>query len=87
VNPNSIHSGQSSTGTVTLTSPAPAGGKVISLGANSFQITIPSSVTVPAGAKTATFTIKALTVGAAENVRVYAWFNGQGVRTTLKLVP
>ena len=31
--------------------------------------------------------IKALTVGAAETVRVYAWFNGQGVRTTLKLLP
>lgn len=87
LNPTSIHSGQSSTGTVTLTSPAPAEGKVISIGANSFQLTIPSSVTVPAGAKTATFTIKALTVGAAETVRVYAWFNGQGVRATLKLLP
>ncbi len=87
VNPTSIHSGQISTGTVTLTSPAPTGGRVIPLGANSFQMTIPSSVTVPAGAKTATFTIQALTVGAAENVRVYAWFNGQGVRTTLKLLP
>jgi hypothetical protein len=50
-------------------------------------MTIPPSVTVPAGAKTATFTIKALSIGAAENVRVYAWFNGQGVRTTLKLLP
>jgi uncharacterized repeat protein (TIGR03803 family) len=87
VNPNSIHSGQKSTGTVTLSSPAPTGGKVITLGANSFQVTIPANVTVPAGAKTATFTIKALSIGALENVRVYAWVNGQGVRTTLKLLP
>lgn len=87
MNPNAIHSGQTCISTVTLTSPAPTGGKVISLGANSFQMTIPSSVTVPAGAKTATFKIKALTVGAAENVRVYAWFNGQGIRTILKLQP
>jgi len=87
VNPTSIHSGQSSTGTVTLSSPAPAEGKVITLGANSFQMTIPSSVTVPAGAKTATFSIRALTIGAAQTVRIYASFSGQGVRTALKLLP
>ena len=87
VNPTTIRSGQSSTGTVSLTSPAPTGGKVVTLGANSFQMTIPSSVTVPAGAKTATFTIKALTIRASANVRIYASVNGQGVRTTIKLQP
>ena len=87
VNPTVIHSGQTSTGTVTLSSPAPAGGKVVTLGAGSFQMTIPASVKVAAGAKTAKFTIKALQVGAAQTVRVYASFAGQGVRTTLKLQP
>jgi len=48
-------------------------------------MTIPSSVTVPAGAKTATFTIQALTIRASANVRMYASVNGQGVRTTIKL--
>jgi hypothetical protein len=48
-------------------------------------MTIPSSVTVPAGAKTATFTIQALTIRASVNVRMYASVNGQGVRTTIKL--
>jgi uncharacterized repeat protein (TIGR03803 family) len=87
VSPTSIHSGQTSTGTVTLSAPAPTGGKVITVGANSFQLTIPLSVTVPAGAKTAAFSIKALQVGAAETVRIYASIAGQGVRTTLKLLP
>jgi uncharacterized repeat protein (TIGR03803 family) len=86
VNPTTIHSGQTSTGTVTLSSPAPAGGTLVSLGANSFQMMIPASVLVPAGAKTATFTIKALKIGSVENVRVYASFNGQGVRTNIKLL-
>jgi uncharacterized repeat protein (TIGR03803 family) len=87
VNPTIIHSGQTSTGTITLSSLAPAGGKVVSLGANSFQMTIPASVKVPAGAQTATFVIKALQVGAAQTVRIYASFAGQGVRTTLRLQP
>jgi uncharacterized repeat protein (TIGR03803 family) len=88
VNPTIMHSGQTSIGTVTLSSLAPAGGKVVSLGAaNSFQMTIPASVKVPAGAKTAAFMIKALQVGEAQTVRIYASFAGQGVRTTLRLQP
>ena len=87
VNPDSVHSFQTSTGTINLSTPAPTGGLVVILGANSFQITIPANVTVPAGQKTATFTIKALQVGAAETVRIYASFSGQGVRATLKLQP
>jgi hypothetical protein len=50
--------GANSTGTVTLTSPAPAGGAVIALAAADwFVFSLPASVTVPAGATTATFTI------------------------------
>src|SRR5580765_557930 len=82
-----IFASASKAGPPVLPSPAPAGGKVVTLGANSFQMTIPSSVTVPAGAKTATFTIQALTIRASANVRMYASVNGQGVRTTIKLQP
>jgi uncharacterized repeat protein (TIGR03803 family) len=87
VNPTTIHSGQTSKGTVTLSSPAPTGGMVITLGAQQGQIVIPSTVTVPAGAKTATFTIKTLKIGAVVTVRIYASFNGQGLRTTLTVMP
>jgi uncharacterized repeat protein (TIGR03803 family) len=87
VNPTVVHSGQTSTGTVTLSSPAPAGGRIVNLRANSFQMTLPLSVKVRPGAKTANFTIKAFQVGAAQTVRIYASFGGQGVRTKLKLLP
>ena len=87
VSPTVIHSGQTSSGLITLSSPALGGGTVVALGANSFQLMLPRSVKVPAGAKTATFTITALKVGAAQSVRIYASFVGQGVRTTLKLLP
>ncbi len=87
VNPTVIHSAQSSTGTVTLSSPAPPGGTKVKVAGKSFQIVVPSTVTVPAGATKASFTIKALNVGAAQSVRIYAWFGGQGVRTTLNVLP
>ena len=51
-------SGDSSTGTVTLTAPAPAGGVVVTLASSNIELaaTLPS-VTVPAGATSATFTV------------------------------
>jgi hypothetical protein len=60
---------------------------VITLGAQQGQIVIPSTVTVPAGAKTATFTIKTLKIGAVVDVRIYASFGGQGLRTVITVQP
>jgi hypothetical protein len=52
-----ISSGGKVTGTVRLTSPAPAGGAVVSLqGSMEGQVITPPSVTVPAGSLSATFT-------------------------------
>ena len=51
-------SGDTSTGTVTLNAPAPAGGAVVTLASSNIELaaTMPS-VTVPAGATSATFTV------------------------------
>ena len=87
VDPTIIHSRQTSTGTVKLSRNAPAGGVVVVLGALQGQIVIPASVTVPAGSRTATFSIKALNIGAKVNVRIYASFSGQGVRKTITVEP
>jgi len=87
VDPSVIHSGQNSTGTVTLSSPAPAGGTVVTLGAQQGQIVIPATVTVLAGEKMATFHINSLKVGVPVGVRIYASFGGQGVRTTITVLP
>jgi trimeric autotransporter adhesin len=81
------HSGQSTTGTVTLSSPAPPGGFIVNLGAVSYQVSLPSKVIVQAGKTKRAFTIKALNVGAAQTFHVYAYAAGQGVRTTLTALP
>jgi hypothetical protein len=62
VAPTSILGGTASTGTVTLSASAPAGGTVILLSSSSLDATVPGSVTVSAGAKTATFTVKSAPV-------------------------
>ena len=49
--------GTAATGTVVLNSAAPAGGLVVPLSDNSTAVTVPASVTVPAGATSATFPV------------------------------
>src|SRR6185437_15245134 len=52
-----VPAGGTVTGTVTLTSPAPAGGAVVTLSASmEGQIIVPPNVTVPAGSISASFT-------------------------------
>jgi hypothetical protein len=58
VNPSSVTGGTPSTGTVTLGSAAPSGGVSVSLGSNlPGSASVPATVTVPAGATSATFQI------------------------------
>ena len=57
LNPTTVVGGNSSTGTVTLSGPAPSGGVVVKLGSSSTYATVPSTVTVTAGATSATFTV------------------------------
>ena len=57
---SSVAAGGSVTGTVTLTSAAPAGGAIVTLqGSMEGQVIVPASVTVPAGSISATFTTAA----------------------------
>src|SRR4029077_14796855 len=55
--PNPVVGGNSSTGTVTLTSAAPAGGALVTLSSASNAVTVPGSVSVSQGANSATFGI------------------------------
>jgi uncharacterized repeat protein (TIGR03803 family) len=57
LNPTTIANGGTSTGTVTLSPPAPPGGSVVGLSSNSSFIIVPSNVTVPAGATSASFAV------------------------------
>lgn len=69
----SVGSQASVTGTVTLTSAAPTGGAVVRLESSNVDAArVPSSVTVAAGATTATFTITTPTVSTRVNVTITA---------------
>ncbi len=62
LNPTSVTGGTASTGTVTLSGSAPAGGATVALSSsNSAVATVPASVTVPAGAANASFTVSTTT--------------------------
>jgi hypothetical protein len=72
VSPGSVTGGTPATGTVTLPGPAPIGGKVVSLTTNqALAATTPASVTVPAGATSAHFTITTFPVDTT-TVEVFA---------------
>ncbi len=56
--PQVQYGGLTSTGTVTLTGPAPTGGKSVALSSsNTARVTVPASVNVPVGQTSANFTI------------------------------
>jgi len=70
LNPTRVTAPASSTGTVTLSGPAPAGGVSVTLRSDETRkATVPASVTVPEGATSATFIIKTLTgkLGGGDN--------------------
>src|SRR5205807_1857642 len=78
LNPTSVTGGtQSSTGTVTLSGPAPSGGAVVSLSSSNPSIAAaPSSVTVPAGGSSASFTVTTSGVVASTAVTISASYGG-----------
>ncbi|HTC36045.1 MAG TPA: hypothetical protein VK724_21885 [Bryobacteraceae bacterium] len=72
VAPSSVTSGQAATGTVTLASPAPAGGVTVGLASNNPAATVAPSVTVPAGQATATFPVSTTTVSTPATASITA---------------
>lgn len=74
--------GKNVTGQVNLDSPAPTGGVLVSLSTNSPHMTVPASVTVPAGSSTASFTATTTPVAADGSVDVIATSDFSGVVRT-----
>ncbi len=75
--PSSVVGGNTTTGAVTLTAPAPSGGVPVSLSSsNTTAALVPASVTIPAGATSATFTITSKAVTASTPVTISASFGG-----------
>ena len=89
LDPTSVVGGvQSSTGTVTLSGPAPAGdAQVLLSSSNTAVASVPSSVTVPAGATSATFTVTTSTVAASTSVTISASYGGVSKTAALTVTP
>ena len=60
-NGTNLDAGASSVCTITLSAQAPTGGVTVSISANTSALTVPASVTVPAGSSTANFSATATT--------------------------
>ena len=85
--PNPVYSANTSTGTIQLTQPAPAGGAIVTLlSGNTALATVPNTVTVPAGATSVGFQISTAWVGANTNVTITASMDGVSRPTTLTLL-
>jgi len=85
LSPDTVGGGAPSTGTVTLTGPAPAVGLSVALTSSSGTATVPASVAVPAGAVSATFPIATASVTAQVLATLSATLNG-GTQTAILTV-
>ncbi len=84
LSPTSVTGGVSSQGTVTLTSAAPSGGAVVALSSgNTAVASVPASVTVPAGATGATFTVTTSVVATLTTATISASYGGVTRTATL----
>ena len=84
LNPTIITGGNSSTGTVTISAPAPTAGLVVNLSTNDpFVAQIPSFVVVTSGQTVATFTITTPTLAGAQTATVTASAGGVSQSATL----
>jgi hypothetical protein len=80
---STVPAGGTVAGTVTLSQAAPAGGAVLALSSNSPSATVPATVTVAAGATSATFTIYAPEVAVPATVTITATYQGSSATVTL----
>lgn len=87
LSPTTVTGGTSVTGTVTLSGAAPSGGASVALGDNSSAMATPASVTVPAGATSAKFTVTTTAVSAATTGAVTATFGGVSKSASLTVNP
>ena len=88
LNPTGVTGGTPSTGTVTLGGAAPPGGAAVALSSsNTAAATVPSSVTVPAGATTASFTVTSLAVASPGTATISATYGGTTRTAVLTVSP
>jgi len=87
VSPAAVVGSVASTGTVTLSKAAPAGGNLVGLSSGNAVATVPPFVMVPAGSTQAKFTITTSAIAAATDVTITASSDGKSVAASLTVNP
>ena len=85
LNPSSVVGGNTTTATVDIGSPAPAGGLVIALSSNRSDVLAPATVTVPAGQTSLSVQIPTKTVLSQVDAVITATLNGVSRTANLSL--
>lgn len=83
VSPTTIIGGDAGIGTVALASNAGVGGQVVNLTSSNVNVVVPATVTVPAGATSATFPVKTSIISSDIAVAISADADGSGITTTV----
>jgi outer membrane protein assembly factor BamB len=86
LSPTTVIGGNSSTGTVTLSAPAPAGGATVTLSSNNAAAQVPTSVPVLAGATMAAFTVTTSGVSSSTSAMITGTY-GTAQMATLTINP
>jgi hypothetical protein len=87
-NPNPVNGGSTSTGTVTLLTPAPPGGATITLLSSNVSVaTVPPSFVIPAGSLSGTFTANTAAVTSPTSVTIRASSGASFDDEVLQVVP
>ncbi len=81
--PATVTGGSTSTGTVTLSVPAPVGGYVVPISSNSSIATVPSSIPIAEGETTGVFTVNTSPVSTDSSVPISASSAGTSVSAVL----
>ncbi|MBS0212125.1 MAG: hypothetical protein JSR26_02955 [Proteobacteria bacterium] len=87
VSPGRIVGGQNTTATVTLAQKAPAAGASVALSGTAGLLKLPASVTVPAGATSASFAVGSAAVTSPQAPTINASYNGAVSHVGLILIP
>ncbi len=87
LNPSSVVGGASSQGTVTLSGNAPAGGTTVTLSSSNTLARTPASVLVPAGTRSASFSIATSSVTTNTGVSISASLAGVTKTAPLTITP
>jgi uncharacterized repeat protein (TIGR03803 family) len=83
--PAQVHGGSSATGTVTLSGVAPPSGASVALSSTSLHASVPGTLTVPAGASTASFAVGTWPTSWTRVATITARYNGSQVSAALTI--